>query len=106
MSSSVTRITVSELCEREGVPPSLLVQLVHYEIAHPLSGSTADDWVFDTVSAQWMQRAIHLQRELEIDWVAVATLIDLLRERDRLQRENEALRQRLGRFIAEEESGA
>ena len=105
MSSSVTRITVRELCEQEGVAPSVLVQLVHYEIAHPLSGATTEDWVFDTVSAQWMQRAIHLQRELEIDWIAVANIIDVLRERDRLQRENDALRQRLGRFVAEE-SGA
>ncbi len=104
MSSSISRITVSELCEREGVPPSLLVQLVRYEIARPLSGSSTRDWEFDTISAHWMQRAIHLQRDLDIDWVAVATLIDLLRERDRLQRENRLLRQRLGRFLSEGES--
>jgi len=103
MSSSITRISVSELCEREGVPPSLLLQLVHYEIARPLSGSSTEDWEFDTVSAHWMQRAIHLQRDLDIDWVAVATLIDLLRERDRLRLENRALRQRLERFLSQDE---
>ena len=50
-----------------------------------------------------MQRAIRLHRELDIDWVAVAMLIDLLRERDRLQNENQVLRQRLGRFLSEAE---
>ena len=63
-----------------------------------------DDWSFDAGSAHWMQRAIRLHRDLEIDWVAVAMLIDLLREREKLHRENRALRQRLGRFLSEEES--
>jgi chaperone modulatory protein CbpM len=101
MTTSLTQITVSELCECEGVSQPLLLQLVRYEIARPLAGSSVDDWVFDTGTAQWMQRAIRLQRELDIDWVAVAMLVDLLRERDQLAQENRALRQRLSRFLSE-----
>jgi|SRR5210317_1100322 len=103
MISTVMRITVSELCECEGLSQSLLLDLVEYEIAQPVAGSTIEDWIFDATSAQWMQRAIRLQRDLDIDWVAVAMLIDLLREREQLSYENRILRQRLERFLAEDE---
>jgi chaperone modulatory protein CbpM len=99
MSGTVMRITVSELCEQEGVSRSMLAQLVKHEIAQPLAGVSVDDWVFDVTSAQWMNRAIRLQRDLDIEWIAVAMLIDLLRERDALARENQCLRQRLERFL-------
>ena len=59
--------------------------------------------MIDATNAQWMQRAIRLQRDLDIDWVAVAMLIDLLREREQLSYENRILRQRLERFLAEDE---
>ena len=103
MISTVMRITVSQLCECEGLSRSLLLDLVEYEIARPVAGSTIEDWIFDATSAQWMQRAIRLQRDLDIDWVAVAMLIDLLREREQLSYENRILRQRLERFLAEDE---
>ncbi len=105
MISTVVKISVSELCEREELSRSLLVQLVQYEIAQPVAGSTVDDWIFDVTSAHWMTRAVRLRRDLDIDWVAVAMLIDLLRERDRLSQENEYLQQRLGRFMNDEDRG-
>jgi chaperone modulatory protein CbpM len=103
VNTSVSTITVAELCECEGISRSLLLQLVQYEIAEPMGGSSVDNWEFDTSSARWMQRAIRLQRDLDIDWLAVATLIDLLRERDALRRENNALRRRIGRFLSEDD---
>ena len=105
MISTVVKISVSELCEREELSRSLLVQLVQYEIARPVAGSTVDDWIFDVTSAHWMTRAVRLRRDLDIDWVAVAMLIDLQRERDRLSQENEYLQQRLGRFMNDEDRG-
>ena len=99
MSSTLMSITGIELCEQEHVPRTILVELVVHEIAQPLEGSSTRDWVFDVTSAQWLRRAIRLQRDLDIDWVAVAMLIDLLRERERLHIENSSLRQRLERFL-------
>lgn len=104
MISAVMRISVSELCEREGLSRALVLELVQYEIAQPLAGSSVDDWIFDLNSAHWMQRAIRLQRDLDIDWVAVAMLVDLLREREKLSQENRCLRQRLQRFLADDEA--
>ena len=103
MKSTVMRITVSELCKREGLSHSVLVEMVHSEIALPLAGSSIEDWIFDINGAHWMKRAIRLQRDLEIDWIAVAVLIDLLREREKLSQENQCLRQRLARFLVEDD---
>ncbi len=102
MTASVTRVTLTELCELEGVSRTLVVRLVQHDIARPVSGKNEADWVFDTTGARWMSRAIRLQRDLELDWVAVAMLVDLLRQREQLEGENRLLRQRLERFLAEE----
>jgi len=104
MTSTIIQITVSELCEREELSRSVVVQLVQYDIAQPLAGSSIEDWIFDVTTAHWMQRAIRLQRDLDIDWIAVAMLIDLLQEREQLSEENQRLRQRLGRFLMEDGS--
>ena len=104
MTSTVIQITVSELCEREELSRPVVVQLVQYDIAQPLAGASIEDWIFDVTSAHWMKRAIRLQRDLDIDWIAVAMLIDLLQERERLREENRCLRQRLGRFLVEDGS--
>ncbi|MFD2407206.1 chaperone modulator CbpM [Azorhizophilus paspali] len=42
---------------------------------------------------------MRLQRELELDWQAVAVALDLLDEVGRLRAENENLRRRLLRFV-------
>lgn len=102
MTSKIIHITVSELCEREELSRPVVVQLVQHEIAQPLAGSSLEDWVFDATSAHWMKRATRLHRDLDIDWIAVAMLIDLLREREQLNEENRCLRQRLARFLVEE----
>lgn len=104
MTSTIIQITVSELCEREELSRAVVVQLVQHEIAQPLAGVSIEDWIFDVTNAHWMKRALRLQRDLDIDWIAVAMLIDLLREREQLSLENRCLRQRLGRFLLEEDS--
>lgn len=98
MTRFLRRISVAEICECEAVERSLVAEIVHHEIARPLAGDCEADWEFDITSAHWMRRAIRLRRDLDIDWVAVAALVDLLRERDALREENRNLRQRLERF--------
>ena len=99
MIQSVMRISLQELCDGENVSRTVVVSLVEHDIAQPVSGATAEDWVFDTSSAHWLRKAIRLRRDLELDWVAVAMLVDLLRQREQLSQENQQLRQRLERFL-------
>jgi chaperone modulatory protein CbpM len=102
MTASVTRVTVTELCEREGVSQTVVVRLVEHDIARPIAGSSAEDWVFDATGAQWVYKAVRLHRDLELDWVAVSMLVDLLRQREKLDRENRRLKQRLARFLTQD----
>ncbi len=102
MATTVLRIAVSELCEQDELSHSLLLEMVQYDIARPVAGSSIEDWVFDATTAHWLKKALRLRRDLELDWVAVAMLIDLLRERERLDQENQQLRHRLGRFLEDD----
>ena len=102
MKTAVMRITVHELCERQGLSRNVLLELVEHDIARPVAGSTVDDWVFDCGSAHWLSAAVRLRRDLDLDWIAVAMLVDLLREREALDAENRLLRQRLERFLSKE----
>jgi chaperone modulatory protein CbpM len=102
MSETTLRISVSELCERQEISRSIVISVVEHEIARPVAGESAEDWLFDVTAAHWVTRAARLQRDLELDWVAVAILVDALREQERLGRENRQLRERLTRFIADD----
>ncbi|TDG11414.1 chaperone modulatory protein CbpM [Seongchinamella unica] len=102
MSTSILRITAREFCEREGVTEEQVITIVEQGIARPAAGGKAGDWEFDTTSARWMHKAVRLHRDLDLDWVATAMLVDLLRQRDRLHRENQQLRQQLQRFLVED----
>ncbi|EED34941.1 conserved hypothetical protein [Luminiphilus syltensis NOR5-1B] len=103
MMSTLVRITVSEFCEQEGLSRRTVAELVECDVARPLNEGSAADWQFDATGVHWMKRAIRLQRDFELDWVTVATMIDLLRQRERLLKENQNLRRQLGRFLKSEE---
>jgi chaperone modulatory protein CbpM len=45
------------------------------------------------------RRAMRLQRDLQLEWSAVALVLELLEDRDRLRVENAMLQRRLQRFL-------
>jgi chaperone modulatory protein CbpM len=102
MSVSILRISVHELCEQECISVEQVHRIVEHGIARPVSGSTQQDWVFDSKTVVWVRKALRLRQDLELDWLATSMLIDLLRQRDRLQDENRRLRHQLERFLQEE----
>lgn len=99
MKSSLVQVTVSEFCEREDVNYRLVLELVELDVAHPIAGERVEEWVFDANGAHWLEKALRLHRELELDWEGVGMLVELLRQRDALRRENACLRQQLARFM-------
>ncbi|MDP5069908.1 MAG: chaperone modulatory protein CbpM, partial [Congregibacter sp.] len=96
--SMTLQITVRELCECEDISEQQLVAAVEHDVVIPLAGDGLGDWIFDTAHVVWIRKAVHLRRDLDIDWVAIAMVIDLLREREQLNHENQLLKQRLQRF--------
>ena len=101
MKEGLTRVTVTELCEREGITHSLVVSLVELEIVRPVEGANIENWVFDATGAHWVTKALRLHRDLDLDWIAIGMLVDLLQEREELHRENVVLRRQLKRFLVE-----
>lgn len=93
----IVQLTLEECCQLLELPAATLVEIVEYGIVQP-SGHAPQDWRFDEPSLSRMQRARRLQRELELDWQAVAVTLDLLSELERLRAENRMLKQRLQRF--------
>lgn len=97
--TTTLQITVHELCECEDISEPMLIAAVEHEIVVPLTGKIVPDWIFDATHVVWIRKAIHLRQDLDLDWVAIAMVIDLLQQRERLDHENQQLKQRLERFV-------
>jgi len=92
-------IPLNELCLSADISQELIVEVVEYGIAEPLEGHTLSEWVFDLESAHWIKKAIKLNRQLQIDWVATAMVIKLMKTKQQLEKENAQLKTRLNRLL-------
>ena len=99
MTQTLVRVSLSELCQLEGIERDMVIEIVEYGIARPLPGLDAPEWVFETSSVHWIKKAVRLYRDLEIDWVAVAMVIDLMQQKEGLERENRRYQRQLERFV-------
>ncbi|SMF48428.1 chaperone modulatory protein CbpM [Alteromonadaceae bacterium Bs31] len=102
MTEALFSISFKELCQVEGIESELIVEIVEYGIVTPLDKNTDarpyDQWLFDTGTIHWIKKALRLRQDLEIDWLAIAFVIDLMRQKETLQKENELYRRQLKRF--------
>ena len=98
MTDALLIISFDELCQSEQINQELVFEVVDYGIAEPLSGNSAEEWIFDTTSVHWLKKAIQLHHELEIDWVAVAMIVELLKQQETMKAEIETLQRRLDRY--------
>ena len=98
MTELMLSISTKELCQYQGFSQHLIVEVVEHGIAQPVEGKNFVDWVFDTGSVRWLKKAVRLHYDLELDWIAVATVIELLQENESLRKKNQCLEQQLNRF--------
>jgi chaperone modulatory protein CbpM len=75
-----------------------VLEIVEHGIIIP-DGETPEDWLFDLQMISTARRAMRLQRDLQLEWSAVALVLELLEDRDRLRVENAMLQRRLQRFL-------
>ena len=99
MADVTFHISVRELYASQHITPDIIATAVEFGIAQPIKGNTENDWVFDTNDAHWLKKAVRISQDLEIDWVAVSVVIDLLKQKDELERENARLQTQLQRFV-------
>lgn len=72
--------------------------MVEYGIAVPIIEDTQySEWIFDLESTHWIKKAIKLNQQLLLDWVAISLVIDLMKEKEKLEHENNLLKSRLSR---------
>lgn len=99
MTESLLTVSLYELCQIERVEQATIIAIVDYDIVKPIEGDDVIDWVFDATSVHWIKKAVRLHQDLEVDWVAVALVIELLQQNESLQRENARYQQLLARFM-------
>ena len=96
------QVSYLELCDSDDLGEQLIMDAVEYGVISPLSGVAYSEWTFCPADVVWLRRAIRLREDLELDWVSVALVVELLQKNESLEQENERLRQRLDRFLSEE----
>ncbi len=87
-----------QFCAAIGITAEVIIEIVEIGIIEP-PGSRPEDWIFDAHMLGTTRHAIQLQRDLQVDWAGIALALNLIEERNRLQREVHHLRARLERFI-------
>ena len=99
MKKVLLHISFTELCQDEFIEGEHIVELVDHGVITPAAGTGQDDWIFDTRSVYWIKKALKLRRDLDLEWLAVALAIDLIRENEILRDEIESCKRQLQRFL-------
>jgi chaperone modulatory protein CbpM len=92
-------IPIDELCEKESINKELIIEIVEYGIATPLKSNNLSEWIFDLESAYWIKKAIKLNQQLLLDWVAISMVIELMKDKEKLTQENSRLKGILSKLL-------
>lgn len=79
-------IPLADFCAASGLLESLVAEMVREGILEP-RGALPQEWRFSSACLAHAQRALRLQRELELNWAAVAFVLPLLDEIKALRRQ-------------------
>ncbi len=85
---------LNELCERCGLKPLLLVELVGLGLVTPKIVEP-DQWLFRATAVPTLHQAQRLRRELDLDWQGVAVAMDLLAQLRELRQQVDSLQRQL-----------
>lgn len=98
MNDYTIEISLTEICRAVDLSEQHFIQLIEHDIVHP-KGEAQNAWFFDVAMVSVAKRAVRLHRDLELDWAAIAVIVELIEQRDQLKAENESLKRRLRRFL-------
>ena len=79
-------ISLAEFCGASGLLESLVSEMVREGVLEP-QGTVAQEWRFSGACLARAARAVRLQRELEMNWAAIAFVLPLLDELQTLRRQ-------------------
>ena len=98
MSETSYYLTLTELTQSVRLSPETVITIVDCGIVEP-RGDQPQQWLFEPQMVKMIQRACRLQRDLELEWPAVALALDLIEDLHRLREENQRLRRQLARLM-------
>ncbi len=94
MSETGNYLTLAEVTRSLSMDAETVATVVNCGIVEPRGGQP-NEWLFEPQMVTLIQRAIRLQRDLDLEWPAVALALDLIEDLQRLRQENQRLRQQL-----------
>jgi chaperone modulatory protein CbpM len=98
MSDSSHYMTLQEVTQSVRLTTETVITIVDCGIVQP-RGEQPRQWLFEPGMVAHIQRACRLQRDLELDWPAVALALDLIEDLQRLRDENQRLRRQLSALM-------
>ena len=98
MNDHTVELNLNDICDAIELPKQTFIKLVEHGILEP-KGEEPAHWSFDLTMVCIAKRAKRLHQDLQLNWAAVAIVVELIEEREQLQAENEVLNQRLQRFL-------
>ena len=94
MSETRSYLTLTEVSECVHLSTDTVILIVDHGIIEP-PGETPTEWRFDPAMLHTLRRAYRLQKDLELEWAAVALALSLTEEMQALRAQNRRLRQQL-----------
>jgi len=85
LEEDIAECSLFELAEMSGVPAETLVEYVEVGLIEPVSGAAAREWRFAGMTLARLHRARRLQHDFALEPDALALVLDLLEEIDRLR---------------------
>lgn len=92
-------LSFEELCLSANISEQSLFELIEHNIVVPLTGPQAEHLQFHVGCVMQIKKAVRLYRDLDIDWVDLCLVLNLLNEIEQLKNENSQLKQQLSRFF-------
>lgn len=89
--SQIEPLTFEEVCEICRIDATVMNELIENEIIHPY-GQSRKEWKFALAELPRVKRALRLQRDLEMNFTAVAVLMDVLDQMDEMRAHMEIMK--------------
>ena len=85
-------LNVEEICFCASIDEDMLNDIVGYSIVTPISGQYPREWLFCVSEVEIVKRAVRIYRDLNVDWMGIALILNLLEESHKLEVQNASLK--------------
>jgi len=82
--SEESLLTLEELCGVCDIRIEVIRDFVSHDIVKP-TGNAPEEWMFDVMQLQRLQKALRLQRDFELNLHGAALVLDLLDELEKIR---------------------